>query len=237
MKNSKIILFGCNTLGLEAARRLSTRKQQFCLADNDESHIKLAEEQGFEARLADHRNDEVLRSLGIGHDIAAIFCFFPDDSENVFLTISARALAPRLKIVSVIDAPEAADKLRAAGADKIIDPYEVSGRKIYDLIKRPIIVDILDETVFGRHDLKLAEIEIPPYSHLENVPLSRLRLHQRFNLILLGVVDRTQSDDLHLACSRIDHRLTAGHVLVLLGPPAELMAFQQEIAENSRTGA
>lgn len=232
MKHDKIVLFGCNSLGLDAARRLNTRKHRFVLVDNDEARVRQAEERGFEALLVDHRNDEVLRSIGIGRDIDAIFCFFPDDSENVFLTISARALAPTLKIVSVVESPESADKLRAAGADKIIDPYEVSGRKIYEIIKRPVIVDILDETVYGRHDLKMAEIEIPKGSCLDGRRLSELRWKERSNLILLGVVDQERSKNLRFLTHHVDYKLDAGDVLVVLGPSQEIVAFQQEICVN-----
>lgn len=232
MKHDKIVLFGCNSLGLDAARRLNSRKHSFVLVDNDETRVRGAAEQGYEAVLADYRDDEVLRSIGIGRDINAIFCFFPDDAENVFLTISARALAPGLKIVSVVDSPESADKLRAAGADKIIDPYEVSGRRIYEIIKRPIVVDILDETVYGRHDLKMAEIEIPEGCCLDKRHLSELHWKERFNLILLGVVDKERGKDLRFVTGGVDYKLDAGDVLVVLGPSQEIVAFKREICVN-----
>lgn len=229
MKYGRIVLFGCNNLGLDAARRLNSRQHHFLMVDNDEARVRGAEERGYEALLANHRDDEVLRTLGIGRDIDAIFCFFPEDSENVFLTISARALAPQLKIVSVVESPESADKLRAAGVDKIIDPYEVSGRKIYEIIKRPVIVDILDETVYGRHDLKMAEIEIAPGSCLDQRYLSELNWKQRFNLVLLGVVDQERGKNLRFVTGDVDYKLDAGDVLVVLGSTKEIIAFRREV--------
>ncbi|TAN52394.1 MAG: TrkA family potassium uptake protein [Methylococcaceae bacterium] len=229
MSHGKIALFGCNNLGLGAAGRLNSRQHRFFLVDNDEARVKTAVDRGFDAILADYRDDEVLRSIGIGEDVDTIFCFFPEDSENVFLTISARALAPKLRIVSVVESPEAADKLRAAGADKIIDPYEVSGRKIYEIIKRPIIVDILDQTVYGRHDLKMAEVEIPEGCCLDQRRLSELQWKERYNLILLGVVNRERGKDLRFVTGGVDYKLSAGDVLVVLGPPQEIGAFKQEI--------
>lgn len=232
MSAGKIALFGCNRLGLQAASHLNRREYDFVLVDRNKARVRLAQEQGFQAVLVDYRDDEGLRAIGIGRDITTIFCFFAEDSENVFLIISARTLDPSLKIVSVVESPEAEAKLRAAGADKIIDPYEISGRKIFELIKRPVVVDILDETVFGRHDLKMAEIEIPQGSPLDGKCLSELGLDVHYNLILLGVVDRERDKELRFVTSRIDYKLDAGDILVVLGPSREILAFKQDICVN-----
>ena len=115
----------------------------------------------------DFRSDDSLHKMGIGHDIETIFCFFPEDSENVFLIISARAIAPDLSIVAIVKDPDSADKLLSAGANKIINPYQICGRKIFGLIKKPVITSILENTVFGRADLNMAQVEIPIGSKLE----------------------------------------------------------------------
>jgi voltage-gated potassium channel len=147
------------------------------------------------------RNDDELRAIGIGAEIAIIFCFFPHDGDNVFLTISARALDKNLTIIAVIENREAGEKLIAAGANKIIDPYEICGRKIHELIKKPDMTNILDHTVFGRHDLNMAEIEIPVGSYLQDSYVCNLNLNEQYNLILIGIVDKELGEDLHFSIS------------------------------------
>ena len=70
-----------------------------------------------------------------------------------------------LNIVAIVDSRVLAEKLLAAGANKIIDPYEIRGCKIHDMLKRPDINDIFDHAVFGRHDLHLAVVMIPENSY------------------------------------------------------------------------
>ncbi|WP_340121615.1 NAD-binding protein [Methylobacter svalbardensis] len=48
--------------------------------------------------------------------------FLPTHFDNVFLTVSARAIDKNITIVAIVDDPESAEKLLAAGANKIIDP-------------------------------------------------------------------------------------------------------------------
>lgn len=227
---SNIAVFGYNRLSVEALNRLGSDKtHQIIVIDPDVSRTTLAAEKGHTTAKIDFRSDDDLKSIGIGKNIDTIFCFFPEDSENVFLTLSARAIDQELHIIAIVEDPDSAEKLIAAGANKVIDPYQICGRKIHELIKKPDITNIIDHTVFGRHDLHVAEVIIPDHSFLENTYVSRLKLNENHNLILIGVVDKELGEDLHFAISEKDHVLNAGDILVILGPSREIRAFKKEV--------
>lgn len=227
----KIAVFGYNRLALEAITRLDSEIYLVLVVEPDEKLAACAVANGFETVNIDFRNDDELRSIGIGIDIDVIFCFFPHDGDNVFLTISARALDKDLTIIAVIENHEAGDKLIAAGANKIIDPYEICGRKIHELIKKPDMTNIMDHTVFGRHDLNMAEIEIPSGSYLQDSYVSELNinLNKQHNLILIGIVDKELGEDLHFSINEKQHKLDAGDILVVMGPSREIKSFKKQI--------
>ncbi|MDT4289417.1 NAD-binding protein [Methylomonas sp. MO1] len=227
MKN--IAVFGYNRLSFEAISRLDKELYQITVIDHDPAKATLARENGFETANIDFRSDDDLKLIGIGAHIDTLFCFFDTDSENVFLTLSARALDKQLNIVAIVDSPESAEKLLAAGANKIIDPYEICGRKIHDMLKRPDINDIFDHTVFGRHDLHLAEVTIPENSYLENTHVTELQLSSQYNLILIGIVNKQVSEQLHFVVEEFDRRLSVGDILVILGPSREIRAFKKDV--------
>ena len=232
----KYALFGCNPLAIEVAWRLSMVKLPFVMLDRDEELVKQAREEGLSAETLDYTDDDALRNVGIGSHIDGVFCMLREDSENVFLAISARALAPALRIVAVCRAPEAAAKLLAAGADKVVDPYEISGARVHELIERPEVVELMEHTVFGLQDLNIAEITIPNGSWLHGVRLSQLRKHMRQNVILLGVVDLERGKDLIFSTRGIDHNLDYDDVLVVIGPRLDVADFQAMI-ESADTPA
>jgi voltage-gated potassium channel len=225
----RIAVFGYSIMSIEVMSRLNKDQYSFVFIGKDESETALVEEKGFETKIIDFRNDDELKSIGIGTDVDILFCFYPRDSDNVFLTISARAIDNTLTIVAIVDDPESAEKLLAAGANKIIDPYEICGRKTHDMLAKPDITNILDHTVFGRHDLHIAQIEIPEGSCLENTMSSELKLNEKHNLILIGVVDKESGEALHFAISENDYILNAGDVLVVLGPSREIRSFKEEV--------
>jgi len=229
----KIALFGCNPLAIEVARRLAMAHTSFVMVDSDATLVEAASKEGLTAQVVDYTDDEALRRVGIGSHIEGVFCLFSEDSENVFLAISARALDPRLRIVAVCQAPEAAAKLRAAGADKVVDPYEISGARVHELIHRPEVVDLLEETVFGLQDLNVAEITIPQGTWLHGVHLSRLRECMSQNVILLGVVDLERGMDLIFSTRGIDHKLDSNDVLVVIGAREQIDAFRALIERTS----
>ncbi|MDD5274902.1 MAG: NAD-binding protein [Methylovulum sp.] len=225
----RIAIFGYSRMAVETIHRLSESEYQLMFIGGDAAEVGLVAGLGVDSRLVDFRNDDDLRAIGIGIDIDILFCFFPKDSDNVFLTISARALSDSLTIIATVDDPESAEKLLAAGANKIIDPYEICGRKTYAMLTRPDITSIMDETVFGRHDLNIAQIEILAGSRLENTSFSELKSIRKHNVILVGVVDRELGDELHLAVGEKEHKLDAGDVLVVMGSSKDILAFKEDV--------
>ena len=222
----RFALFGCNPLAIEVARRLTMARTPFVMLDSDAALVEAAHKEGMLARQIDYTDDDALRDVGIGSHIEGVFCLFAEDSENVFLAISARALDPQLRIVAVCQAPQAAPKLLAAGADKVVDPYEISGARVHELIQRPEVVELLEQTVFGQQDLNIAEITIPHHSWLHGVHLSGLRKVMTQNVLLLGVVDLERGKDLIFSTRGIDHRLDYDDVLVVIGARSEIDAFR-----------
>ena len=229
----RVAIFGYNPMSYEAISRIDQSRYQLLVLDHQAEHIDRAKENGFATQIADFRSDDDLREVGIGGDIDTLFCFFEQDSQNVFLTLSARALDPNLNIIAIVYSPESAQKLRAAGANKIIDPYEICARKIHDLLKRPEITDVFDHAVFGRHDLNLAEVVIPSDSFLMGQCVSQLQLNSQYNLILIGIVNQDRSQDLRFVVEDTNCRLAQGDILVILGPEGEIRAFKKDVENES----
>lgn len=226
----RIVVFGYSVMSLEAMSRLPKDDCNILFIAANEVEAASVSEKGFETQIIDFKNDDDLSLVGIGTNVDIIFCFYPTDSDNVFLTISARAMDKDLIIIAIVDDSESEGKLLAAGANKIIDPYEICGRKVHEMLTKPDISDILDHTVFGRHDLNIAQIEIPAESFLEGVMVSELDLdNEQYNLILIGVVDKELGDQLHFTNGETDHELNAGDVLVVMGPSRGCRLFRDEV--------
>lgn len=213
-----LLLVGINALGLEVARELHGRALDVLVVDCDGDAVAHAQDLGLRAQQADFTRDEVLLDLGLGRDVGVLFALLPEDATNVFLVISARALAPQLPIISVAGSVDARTRLLAAGATKVIDPFEISGQRIYQLIRHPHLAEMLETTVFGSADLAIAEVRISSMCPFQGHFLDDLDLAETHNLVVLGLIDRELGQDLIFSTRGSRHCLDADDVLVVIGP-------------------
>lgn len=226
-----IMIIGIGPLGLEVARQLQSKGERVTLADNDEARVGRANEEGLRAVLVDYMDDQALREIGIGSTaIDVIFSLQETDAENVFIVITVRAITADTPLIAIAESDESAQRLLAAGASKVIDPYKITGRKIHELIRRPLVAEILEHAVFGRNDLSIAEIEIAPGSSIDGSYLHELNLSADYNLIVLGVVDQEYGSSLIFATSTERHKLDPGDVLVVIGDLADVERLRNRVA-------
>ncbi|MBT3049065.1 MAG: NAD-binding protein [Candidatus Thiodiazotropha sp.] len=232
MSRLDTLIFGCGALGQEVAMQLAERGIEVYLYSDDLDEVGALLAKGMQAAVVDFKNDDKLRDIGIGRWVKRIFCLFSDEPSNLFLTLSARALDADLKIIAVCESAASGQRLMAAGATKVIDPYEISGHRVHERIARPYLVEMLESSLFGKH-IDIAEIEIPDHSRLNGAMLNDLGLGSLYNLIIIGVVDLELGRELIFANSGISHRLDGGDILVVIGPEAEISRLKRAVAENS----
>ena len=231
MARWKTLIFGCDAMAHEVAVQLKERGIDVCLYSDDPDGVARMLSKGLDAALIDHTDDDKLRQVGIGRGVETLFCLFSDEPQNLFLTLSARALDAKLKIICVCESVTSGAKLITAGASKVIDPYEISGHRVHELIARPYLVEMLESTVFGKH-VDIAEIEIPAASSLGGTPLDDLQLARRYNLLVLGVVDLELGRDLIFTNSGVNHLIDAGDLLVVIGPRDEISRLREDVRAN-----
>jgi len=234
IKKRKVLLFGCNSLVNEVAGQLSNKEWDITIVSQDEECIKRLDNQKIIFKNVDYTDDTQLISLGIGNDVGIIFSFFEEDAKNVYLIISAKGIDPELLIITQSQSQNSSEKLHAAGADKVIDPYEISGRKIFNMIKKPLISETIEQVVFGQSSINLAEIEIKEGSFLDGQRLGEAQLSQNYNLILLGVVDRELSNEFIFRLSGIDHKLDPTDLLVVIGAADEIERLKTDISYHQK---
>jgi voltage-gated potassium channel len=87
--------------------------------------------------------DEVLLAAGIER-AKGLIAVAATDEENVFIVLTARGLNPNLRIVARSIQEENESKLRKAGADLVMSPYILGGRRMAAAILKPGVVDFLD---------------------------------------------------------------------------------------------
>jgi voltage-gated potassium channel len=154
------ILCGYGRVGEEIALTFSEEGVPFVIISNNEEHVDSAEKEGYLAVFGDATDDDVLKEAGIERAYGLVAAV-GSDADNTFITLSARELHPDLFIEARCASPESEGKLRRAGADRVISPHAIGGRRMAMLALRPAVVDFIDTVTTGRgRDLHLETVDV-----------------------------------------------------------------------------
>jgi voltage-gated potassium channel len=143
-----VIVCGYGRTGRQAGIELAQSQQPFVVIEWNPDGLASVEQDRVLHVLGDASSDEVLGRAGIRR-ARALISAVDSDERNVYIVLTARSLRPDLYIVARSSHPDSADKLRRAGADRVVSPYTLSGRRMAALAMQPAVVDTFDLLVGG----------------------------------------------------------------------------------------
>lgn len=137
-----IIICGFGRIGLMLAGELASVGESFVIVERDEARCQEARDLGYLCRHADATDEDVLRTLHVER-AKVLATVLPDDAANVFITLSARSLNPKLEIIARGERPTTERKLIQAGADRVVMPAHIGAERIAEMILYPRLASFL----------------------------------------------------------------------------------------------
>lgn len=154
------ILCGYGRVGTTVARELTHAGLPFVVVDINPASLATATHDGFLVVEGDATRDDVLREAGVER-ARGLITTVDSDANNVYVTLSARALNAGLFIVARANQDGAEAKLLQAGADRVVSPYTRAGRQIAELATRPRVADFIDYALsHGELAFSMEEVEV-----------------------------------------------------------------------------
>lgn len=219
------IVCGFGRVGQQTCKQLQSERCAFVVIDSDEARLARIAELGYLYVQGDASDDEVLKRAGVAQ-ARALLTAVQTDAANVYITLSARALNPKLFIVARAATAEADHKLTIAGANRVISPYILGGRSMAGHALRPAVMDFLDVLVHSDElEMWLEEIAIEPDSWLNGMAVGDTQLRQTTGIIVLAV----RRADGHMLVNPPDAVVLGdGDKLIILGAPADLERIERQ---------
>jgi len=165
------VLCGFGRVGKEIARDLTARGTPFVIVDSNPEAIERARKQDYLLVEGDATSDAALTEAGIQR-ARCLLAASDSDSGNTYIVLTAKALNPRLFVVARVGQPASTTPMLRAGADRVISPYSIGGRRMALSALQPLVVDFIDTLVKGRHGEQiLAELEASEESGLAGMTI------------------------------------------------------------------
>jgi voltage-gated potassium channel len=219
-----VIVCGFGRMGRMVCRELAAKPLSFVVIERDEAAGRRAEDDDYAVLLGDATEEDTLREAGIMR-AAALITAVPSDAENVFITLTARALRPELIVVARAESESGAERLRQAGVTRSVSAYSIAGHRMAQAILRPSVLDFVDLATHHRSlELQIEEI---PITRAGSRPLGESELRDNRDVMVIAV--RKAEGDLRFnpAPSEL---LAQGDRLLVVGEAQTLKDLERRLA-------
>jgi voltage-gated potassium channel len=217
------IICGYGRMGRETVHQLRRRGLPVVVIEQDPSALDQLREIGIPFVEGNATQDEHLRAAGIER-AKGLIAAVGTDEDNLFVVLSARLLNFDLHVVARAGAEATVDKLRRAGANRVLSPFTVGGRQLAAAAAEPGVLDFL-EMVLHKEDLdvEIVAVRVPNESSALGKGMLDSGVMREGGAMILAVTDHTGR--IHTN-PRPDTELNPGDSLIAMGSREQLAALQ-----------
>lgn len=215
-----VVVCGLGQVGCALVHELRRQGQTVVAVDRASDALPLVGEQTV---LGDATHDAVLIAAGIER-ASTLAVAMNSDADNLYVTLSARALNPRLFIVARANEANAEPKLRQAGADRVVNPHRMSGNRMAALVTQPHVSDFLDVVMHDRElEVRLVEVPVRVGSPFAGLTLQACRVQDRSGATVVAIRHVGGAFDTNPAPATV---LEPGDVIIALGTAEQVQVLR-----------
>lgn len=213
------IICGYGRVGTAICETLGPKPIDIVVIERDPARVTRLNERNILHIAGDATDEENLIKAGIER-AQGLVTALKTDSDNVYVTLSARQLNPDLFVIARSAEEQAEKKMIAAGADKVVCPYRMGAHRMAQTILSPTVTDFLELTLMDTsRDIQMGEMSVDRSSKLTDVALQDSGIRQDLDLIIVAV-KKAAGDMLFNPSSQTE--LHAGDTVITIGETENL---------------
>ena len=194
--SNHVIIAGGGQTASYTVREMLMSQQSFVVIERNKSHFERLERDFPESQIlgliGDATEDKILQAAGVERALGLVSAL-PDDRDNLFVTISARGLNSKLRIVSKTVRQNSENKMRMAGADEVVCPDSIGGSRMASQLLRPHVLSFLDSMIYMQENqnIRIEELTVNRRAVVGS-SLARLELPKNFGGMLVLALKRAE---------------------------------------------
>jgi voltage-gated potassium channel len=156
------VVVGFGTKGRAAVETLlaeGAEPTNIVVVDTDRARLDAASALGLVTVTGNATRSSVLRIAGVQQAAAIVIATNRDDTA-VLVTLTARELAPKIRIVAAVRESENVHLLRQSGANSVIVSAETAGRLLGAATTTPAVVEVIEDLLTPEAGFAISEREV-----------------------------------------------------------------------------
>lgn len=217
------VVCGHGRMGQILCEELQNEGVLFVVVEGDPETADQLAAKGYMVVGGDATEDDTLRRAGVTR-AKGLVAVVSRDVDNLYITLSAREMSrtenPGLYILCRATDQSASQKIRRAGANRVISPYAIGGMRIVQALLRPTVYDFVDiATQRSGLDLMFEELHIGAGSRLDRVSVKDSDIRKNYDVIVIAI---KKADGTMVFNPGPDTVMHGGDVLITLGDREKL---------------
>jgi voltage-gated potassium channel len=219
------IVCGYGRVGRSVSDELNSQGKPFVVIEKDPEILAECIEDGLLAVQGSATDNEVLETAGISTAVGLVSAL-RSDADNLYVVLTARVLRPDIILIARADQPDAAAKLGMVGADRVVSPHQIAGRRMANLLTRPGACEFLDVVTDGNlPEYQLTELRVGKDSPIKQKSIGDTRLRERIGVTILAV--RKSGQAAFNPNPPTETVLDEGDEMILIGTPEQMSGMEE----------
>jgi len=223
--SNHFIIAGLGRVGSQVATQFLARRVPFVVIEKEITGAERIVHKGAVVLEGNATDDDVLLEAGIGR-AHTLISTLPEEAQNVYLTLTARHMNPKLRIIARADYEDGEKKLLRAGADHVVIPHVLGGIRMAKAALQPNVTDFMHMASMGDEGLLIEELVVPRESFLAGKSLFESQLKQKYGTTIIGIKQEGEKMDINPKATTVINR---GDVLVVIGGTDDLERLSKDL--------
>jgi len=195
----------------------------YIILDKDPKLVEDARKDGYQAIVEDASRFETLRKFNVEHSNITILCLTRSDVENIYITLNAKSISRKIKVIARVNDMNIVSKFEYAGADHLLMPNQVANTMIRTAITQPTMYKAIHAILTGKSVARIDEIHVHEKHSIVDKSIAELNFKSS-KLLLIGV----ERDGEFLFNPLPTERIRSYDILLVMGRQISLDYFNEK---------
>lgn len=220
------VVCGYGRVGRSVAEELSGQGKDLVVIEHDSEPFQDCVDDGYLCVLGSATDNHVLREAGVEFALGLVSALRAD-ADNLYVILTAKVMNPGILLVARADQPGTEEKLEMVGADRVISPHKIAGKRMANLLVRPRVCEFLDVGIAGNlPEYQLTELRVTDDSPMIGKTVKGSGLRERTGVTILAV--RKAGEKNFNANPPADTDIEREDLLILIGTPEQMSLMEAE---------